>query len=94
MSLPRCLRILSAIGLGVMSIAGVMRGGAPAAVLTSAAAVRALAPHEAARALPARLEGVAIHVTSRWPAIVLMDDDEGIFVRMSGALVEGVKLGD
>jgi len=64
----------------------------PAAPIITAAAVRALSAAEAAGARPVRLEGVVLTMVD-WPAFVLWDDTDGIYVTATESLVADLQPG-
>ena len=71
-----------------------MHGGEPAlpVPLTSAATVRALSASAAAEARPVQLEGVVLTVTD-WPALVLWDDTDGIYITVPPAQTANLQPG-
>ena len=64
----------------------------PLAVLTNAAAVRALAPEQAARHWPVRLRGVV--VLSEGTDVTIADETGGIFISAEPPLEAPLKMGD
>lgn len=64
----------------------------PLAVLTNAAAVRALAPEQAARHWPVRLRGVV--VLSEGTDVTIADETGGIFISVEPPLEAPLKMGD
>jgi diguanylate cyclase (GGDEF)-like protein len=57
----------------------------PTTVLTTVEAIKHLSVQEAAKALPARLTGVANYVDSNWRQLFFQDATGGIFVKYAGA---------
>ena len=77
------------VGIGPRAEAGEPGSVAP---ITTAAGVRALSAAVAAGALPVRLEGVVLTVVD-WPALVLRDDTDGIYVTAPGPLIDTLQPG-
>lgn len=68
---------------------------APAAVLTTAAQVRALTETEARREIPVHLRGVFIgEADPKGIAFVIQDETDGIYIQGPAALVAGLSRGD
>jgi hypothetical protein len=68
-----------------------VRGGEPVS-LTSAATVRALSASEAAGERPVRIEGVVLTIVD-WPAFVLWDETDGIYLTASPPVVANLQPG-
>lgn len=62
--------------------------------LTTAAAVRALPPDEAAKERPVQLSGTLLLVTRHRDALVLQDDTDGIYVELGNAIGDTRRPGD
>jgi signal transduction histidine kinase len=63
-------------------------------LLTTAAAVRALSPAEAAKERPVQLSGILLLVTRQRDALVLRDDTDGIYVELNYAIGDARRPGD
>lgn len=66
--------------------AGLARAESGPPPLTTAAAVRALSPGEAAEKRPVQLRGTLLLVTLSRDALVLRDETDGVYVELGGAL--------
>jgi signal transduction histidine kinase len=90
---PANLLRAAALCLGWL-VAGWATAAEAAEALANASAVRRLSPAEAAESRPVQISGVVVVLAEATPAVVLIDETDGVYVRTQRVLGTRLRVGD